>query len=138
MLLSQLIYTSKADVALKKSDIDAILEVSRINNERNGITGLLLYNQNVFIQCLEGGRGVINATYQKISEDTRHHSPQVTWFCEVHQRDFGAWSMNYVGQGIALRDTFISFGLTNELLLESMTGESMLGLLKTMARLSQS
>ena len=38
-----------------------------------GITGVLCHGGDVFMQVLEGGRDAVNALYNKIVRDARHH-----------------------------------------------------------------
>ena len=50
----QLLYVSGASIHLGQADIQEILTASRRNNQRVGITGMLLWADGVFIQVLEG------------------------------------------------------------------------------------
>lgn len=51
----------------------ALLAQSRARNERRGITGLLLYGPRLYVQLLEGEYDTIQALYQRILADPRHH-----------------------------------------------------------------
>jgi hypothetical protein len=50
----QLTYISTAKAGIGDADIEAILGVSRVNNARDGITGLLVHDGVRFLQALEG------------------------------------------------------------------------------------
>ena len=50
----QLIYLSSATEMFTKEKLLALLEQSRPNNARLGITGILLYSNGNFMQTLEG------------------------------------------------------------------------------------
>jgi len=84
------------------NDLNANVEVARIpaqaqrNNERNGITGALVLNENYFLQSMEGARPVINGLLRKLVKDDRHFSLQVIECCEVEQRRWSKWSMKYL------------------------------------------
>ncbi|MDH3830354.1 MAG: BLUF domain-containing protein, partial [Gammaproteobacteria bacterium] len=66
MFLVSLIYTSEMTGTMDFMDI---LEVSRASNERDGITGVLLFCNNNVVQCLEGSREAVNKTYARIVQD---------------------------------------------------------------------
>ena len=55
-MLVRLLYASRAAVPLTTPIVDSIMEQSRENNPRQGITGLLCFSDDIFIQVLEGGR----------------------------------------------------------------------------------
>jgi len=57
MFLVSLTYTSEMTVS---TDFMDILEVSRVRNERDGVTGVLLFCNNSVVQCLEGSREAVN------------------------------------------------------------------------------
>lgn len=68
-----LIYVSIARNALRSEELLELLRVSRENNMRDGITGLLLYKDGKFMQLLEGPEATVCATYSRIEKDRRHH-----------------------------------------------------------------
>jgi len=49
-------YVSVTDTQLGDDDLSDILSVSAHNNERDGVTGLLMYHDQLFFQVLEGFR----------------------------------------------------------------------------------
>ncbi|NCN23759.1 MAG: BLUF domain-containing protein, partial [Gallionella sp.] len=61
-MLVRLIYISYANSVMSEEEIQAILEKSKINNASKQITGLLMYSERYFFQCLEGERRVVNQT----------------------------------------------------------------------------
>ncbi|WP_232280820.1 BLUF domain-containing protein [Vibrio sp. 16] len=66
------------------------------NNASVGVTGLLLFSQDYFLQCLEGSRSQVNAIYQHILNDRRHKKVILLEYTEVAEREFGEWSMGYM------------------------------------------
>ena len=45
---------------------------ARANNQKYNITGVLIYNNQNFLQVLEGEEAIVNATYERIKFDRRH------------------------------------------------------------------
>ncbi|WP_430245151.1 BLUF domain-containing protein [Neorhizobium sp. DAR64861/K0K2] len=57
------------DEAVFASNVDEILAKSRVNNERNEITGALLFNAGCFAQVLEGPLDRVEAAFERIQQD---------------------------------------------------------------------
>ena len=81
------------------AEIAAILEVSRRNNERDGLTGALLRTRETFTQVLEGPAAPIEATFERICCDLRHRRVQLLEMIETDERAFDGWSMAYIEGG---------------------------------------
>ncbi len=96
MKLIQLFYTSQATSEINISEIEDILCVARENNEKIGITGLLMFKDNLFYQCIEGLESDINAIFSKIAIDDRHHNVQVMGKIKIEKRSFNDWKMGFV------------------------------------------
>jgi hypothetical protein len=79
------------------AELRAILEVSRRNNARNGLTGALLFSRGSFGQILEGEYCAVERTFEHIQNDERHGDVVVLTFEPVTARGFGPWSMAHVG-----------------------------------------
>ena len=95
MHMSQLIYYSeKRD--LGRGGVDAILETARRENQSRSLTGLLMFNRNFFLQCLEGGRETVTTTFCKIAADPRHGNVTLISVHQIDARDFPDWTMGYV------------------------------------------
>lgn len=95
MPLFRLAYTSAAR-QLAPADIEAILAASRRNNGDAGITGMLLFDSDIFLQVLEGAREDVSACFLRIAEDPRHRDVQLLSAGDVDERLFAEWSMHYV------------------------------------------
>ena len=91
--MNRLIYCSQAKGTLKFENVKAILKSAIHNNTKNKLTGVLLYNHNYFIQCLEGQRLELNQTFQKISKDSRHENVCLLNYQAIGARQFSEWSM---------------------------------------------
>ena len=75
---------------------DTILEQSRRNNPARGITGLLCYVDDIFVQVLEGGRDAVCDLFATIVRDDRHQGVRILAYEEIGQRRFGHWNMGQV------------------------------------------
>lgn len=93
--LIHLIYASAATRPLSTQELGQLLDQSRANNTRLGLTGMLLYADGSFFQALEGPSEVVTALYQKIEHDERH--AQVTRIISepIPRRYFSDWSMGF-------------------------------------------
>ncbi len=98
-MLVRLLYASRAETTLAKSDIDAIVVRSRDVNPDRGITGVLCYSGELFMQVLEGGRDEVNRLYAEIVRDPRHREVQLLDYAEIAERRFAGWTMGRVNLG---------------------------------------
>ena len=80
------------------SHIKQILEWSRSWNVKHGITGALMLDEDGFAQVLEGPSHSVKALFGHIVCDRRHKEVQVMEADYHHDRDFGNWSMAFVGR----------------------------------------
>lgn len=76
-------------------DVPAILAVSRRNNARIGVTGVLLFDGRRFLQTIEGEPAVIDALIDRLKQDDRHRAIVVLSRREITVRSFADWSMAY-------------------------------------------
>lgn len=95
-MLVRCLYASRPVEPLPSPLLDQILEQSRINNPRNGITGLLCFTNNVFVQVIEGGRDEVCELFNAIVRDDRHKDVRLLAYEEISERRFGGWSMGQV------------------------------------------
>ena len=95
-MLVRLLYASRAAAALTPAVLDSILEQSRANNPATGITGVLCYSDDLFIQVLEGGRDEVCGLYNTIVRDNRHAHVCILSYEEIRERRFGGWTMGQV------------------------------------------
>lgn len=91
-------------------DLDRILDASRRNNDRRGITGLLIYDRGLFLQVLEGQHDDVDAIYNKIIADGRHRNISILSNRYVVQREFGDWLMAFArGDSLFESDGFVDY-----------------------------
>lgn len=110
----QLVYVSTARAAVDvsgRSDVETpvpnILRVSRSNNRRDAITGLLHFNGKRFLQALEGEPALVEAAFERIRQDPRHFAVVILSRREVATREFGEWAMAHQERSID-HDAFVA------------------------------
>ena len=100
-MLVRCLYASRATAPLVAGTIDSILDQSRRNNPSRGITGMLCFANDIFIQVLEGGRDEVCDLFNEIVRDDRHSNVRILIFEEISERLFGSWTMGRVDIGKA-------------------------------------
>lgn len=82
----RLTYYSKPADTFRFTDLEPILAVSRRNNERLNVTGLLGLTSTHFMHYLEGPRESVSHIFSHIIHDRRHRD--VTFYCvgEIEDR----------------------------------------------------
>lgn len=100
--LYRLVYASRNLLGASETDtraaVERILEASRRNNARAGVTGALMFNDGAFAQVLEGPQKGVEDTFERIQRDLRHSDVTVLECRPVTQRSFAEWSMAFVGR----------------------------------------
>jgi len=99
--LHRVIYCSRGDIARDPSrargELQRILAISRKNNAAAGLSGALIFANGNFAQVLEGPRAALEARFERIQGDPRHHDIKVLEFTAVAAREFPDWSMAFAG-----------------------------------------
>ncbi|KYG69559.1 hypothetical protein AZI87_10310 [Bdellovibrio bacteriovorus] len=101
----QLVYLSQAAEDISYSDIQDILEVSRINNEMEEVTGVLIFRDGYFLQLLEGREQDVKKVLSKILMDDRNHTIRVLIETTAAERLFEKWSMAFYDGDISHNET---------------------------------
>jgi hypothetical protein len=91
----ELVYCSKAKQDTDSIKIFEILKTSRTNNQKFGITGCLVFHNDVFVQIIEGDSKNIHNLYQNIEQDERHYDVNLLWEGHTSKRNFNDWSMAF-------------------------------------------
>lgn len=137
MHLTRITYCSEMVGSIGTEELSDILEVSRRNNEKNAVTGVLLFNSNFFLQCLEGSRAAVNSIYCRICCDKRHQNVQILTYGEVSRRLFGSWDMAYLPWTETTRSVIAEYSIGADFNPYQMSAESALELLNDLGRLLQ-
>ena len=72
-----------------------ILAVSRSNNLRENITGLLVVGGHRYLQVIEGPAHQVETTVARIRRDPRHQSMTALVDRPIPKRNFAGWSMAF-------------------------------------------
>jgi len=108
-LMLRLTYISRAVKGIDSTELKKILDQAQENNQLNGITGMLVFNKNFFLQTVEGSRVIINDLLNAIVLDERHYDVQIVEAVEVDERIWGDWSMDYVVPNSTNQNEFLRF-----------------------------
>ena len=92
----RLLYISPSRAPIDDAMLTDILTVSRRNNARDGITGLLVVGGARFLQILEGEEPAVRAAYDRIAKDERHFACVTLEERSVERREFAQWAMGAV------------------------------------------
>jgi len=92
-MLTQVVYISAATQHFSAEALEELLGRARANNERNGITGILLYHDLSFLQIIEGTRDDVDRLMARIKRDPSHTSLRVVQDENISERDFKSWAM---------------------------------------------
>jgi len=95
----QLVYISTSREPITDRLLDDILSTSRRNNDRAGVSGLLVAGGRRFLQALEGPAAAVLATYARIAADSRHFAVVQLSCRQVSDRQFGDWAMAHQAGG---------------------------------------
>ncbi|MCU0419561.1 MAG: BLUF domain-containing protein [Cyclobacteriaceae bacterium] len=95
MALHYTVYISYAARPFHERELKELLDKSRANNFKTGITGMMLYLEGKFIQVLEGEEAAVKALLAKIKKDTRHTKIATLLEGQLGQRLFNQWTMGF-------------------------------------------
>jgi hypothetical protein len=97
--MRQLLYISSARSFITSEEMSRILTVSRRNNQRDRLSGLLWSDGTRFLQVLEGRDDIVERTVARIRGDERHRAIVILHDREVERPTFAAWSMAVLNDG---------------------------------------
>ena len=128
-MLVRCLYASRAAMPLPAHVLDEILVQSHRNNPRRGITGLLCFTSEVFVQVLEGGRDEVCELYNAIVRDDRHSQVRLLAYEEIAERRFGNWTMGQVDAKAVNPSLLLKYSKTASLDPFAITGQATMALL---------
>ncbi len=91
----QITYISHATEPMPAEQLIALLQQCLKNNVNNGVTGLLLYGNETFLQALEGDEKAVDDLVEKIKKDPRHINIQFLHRRTIERRQYSEWSMGF-------------------------------------------
>ena len=90
--IKHLIYTS-VPVDFDDFNIGDILKSSQKNNKRDGITGSLIFREDIYLQFLEGPENKVDKAFNKIASDPRHKNVLKLKEDITNRKLFTSWAM---------------------------------------------
>ncbi len=102
--LVELSYLSEAVSDMTFLGLMRLLESARAFNQTNGITGILLYDNQQFGQIIEGERASVMKAWKRIQEDKRHHRIELLEIREISERSYPEWLLRFYGGETLTRD----------------------------------
>jgi hypothetical protein len=94
--LSALVYRSRATSPQSDHDLLNLLVQAHQQNEKIGLTGILLYDRGWFFQWLEGPTSALGTTWNRIRRDPRHRDMSVIADQPIPVRIYAEWNMRFV------------------------------------------
>ena len=128
-MLVRLLYCSRP-VDTSPAAIESILAQSRQHNPTTGITGILCYGGDIFLQAIEGGRMAVSDLYGHIQKDPRHKDVALLHYEEITERRFGGWTMGQVNISKVNQSILLKYAERPELDPYSVSGHVSLALLE--------
>ncbi|AHF00774.1 blue light sensor protein [Thiomicrospira aerophila AL3] len=101
----ELVYTSRASSMMTEIELEELRNEAIYFNSMQQITGLLLYNNGIFLQLLEGEQHDVESLYSRIKQDFRHYDVRQIYSRPIDQRSFSSWSMRFINVSPHLRQS---------------------------------
>jgi FAD-dependent sensor of blue light len=95
--MRQIVWVSAAVKPFSTGELLRLLEHSRASNCTRGITGLLLYHDESFLQFMEGSAEEVAWVFEnRIKRDRRHTDVMLLYSREVDERALPDFSMGFI------------------------------------------
>lgn len=91
----QVSYVSRSNEPMSAERLLQLLLQCRENNAAIGVTGMLLYANQTFLQVIEGEDEVVNGLIDTILQDPRHAQVQLLSRKPIQSRQYADWTMGF-------------------------------------------
>lgn len=91
----RLVYVSTCADNVDFADIQSLLVAAERRNPAQGISGMLCWSGEFFLQCIEGERAPVTQCFARILGDRRHHSVELILSAPTSVRWFSQWGMGF-------------------------------------------
>lgn len=91
--LAQLIYRSKATPLFRRGGIEDFVRSTSALNARHGLTGVLLFDGEYFLQVIEGELHKLQSLLDVLKADARHTGLVILRLDAIKERAFPSWGM---------------------------------------------
>lgn len=96
-MIKRITYVSRFAKPFSESELEKLGKISAENNEKLGVTGVLMTSGGIFFQILEGPDEAVDQVYSAISADSRHTNLVVLELeLDVKGRHYPDWSMKTI------------------------------------------
>jgi hypothetical protein len=99
-MLQRLTYISRT---LGHLDIAPLIRTAAASNQKCGVSGLLLYDNNMVLQVLEGPRQAVSPLFLRIAADPRHSDVTLVDARSIDQPCYPQWGMTLLGDALKTR-----------------------------------
>lgn len=93
--LEAIAYVSNAAKGLTEAQLEQLLAASRKRNSELGITGVLLFDHDLFFQYFEGSKAAVETVFQHIQRSVFHSGLYLMMREPISQRAFPDWLMGF-------------------------------------------
>ena len=131
----RLSYCSRQVGAISLDEAKKIAITAADTNRKHGLSGVLVYNQKYFLQCIEGSKEMVNEIYHKITKDARHKD-----LCLLHldttadERYFEKWGMGFAAYTKENRETFFRYSEKDDFDPYALTGQASIAFLREISK----
>ena len=133
------IYISENLVDMRKCamlpTLSSILSASNRNNRPLGLTGALVFDEQWFLQILEGERAAVWTTFERIRDDERHGNLTIAELVEISERSFANWWMGGAVRNAKAEAVFTRFLKQGRFDPSKMSAAEMLSMVTALAAL---
>jgi hypothetical protein len=91
----RIVYVSRAVSRFSDDDLVALLHLARLKNKGAGVTGMLVYSDDHFLQAIEGEPVSVITTFERISADPRHANLTTLQRGFYADQLFANWAMGF-------------------------------------------
>jgi hypothetical protein len=99
-VLRQLAFASRARPGLRASETSALIGDRREASEREGITGILVYSGETFVELVEGRDAALAALWRRLLDDDRYQAPVSLHDASIAARWSEGWRAGYVPESV--------------------------------------
>ncbi|WP_311274995.1 BLUF domain-containing protein [Methylobacterium sp. WCS2018Hpa-22] len=116
MPLSQFVFYSRNLVKLTGGSMrdmvrDILASCNRYDHA-SGMTGALVFNEDFFLQAMEGETSTISEQLWALAADSRHSGMVLVSAVPLQQRALRGWMVGYAGRSEALNALYLQYGPT--------------------------
>ena len=93
--LQRIVYASAASRAYSAPELERLVAKARESNSQAGITGMLVFHEQSFLQLIEGPGPALNSLFARLRGDPGHREVVLLLRERIAARTFGAWAMGF-------------------------------------------